>query len=232
MELLKLVAVIKRRWWIIIIPVIIAFALTLPVMGQLVNPPVQYEVRVRLTAAAPPGAESTVTDTPYEDAVYVPWLASEYVAVNLPHWIVSDSFAAEVSAVLSERGLELSTRDLKGVFRADSYRSIITLFVSWEDQDAIEAITQAAITVLQERNQSYFPQFAAEPAHVVPLDDVEVIQVAAPLAQRIDPLVRLLLGAIAGAGLAMVAETVDRSLYTREDVEILGFDVLGEIPRE
>jgi hypothetical protein len=233
MELIALWKVIKRRWWLIGLPAAVVFVLTLPALAAVVNPPVSYEVRVRLTAAAPlSGAADTVPDTIYEDATYVVWLASEYVAVNLPHWITSDSFALEVAQILSGRGLDIPVADLAGVFAADSYRSIVTLYVRWDDVDQTGPIAEAAIEALRERNAEYFPQFAVAPARVVPLDSLEVREIPPPLTARIGPLLRLALGLAAGVGLAGLAEFLDRSLRTRDDVEVLGLEVLGEIPGE
>jgi len=233
MDLIALWKMFKRRWWLIGLPAAVVFVLTLPALAAAVNPLPSYEVRVRLTAAAPlGGTDETPPGTIYEDATYVVWLASEYVAVNLPHWIASDSFAAEVALSLAGRGQEIAARDLAGAFAADSYRSIVTLYVRWDDLDQMGAIAEAAIEVLRERNAEYFPQFADAPARIVPLDALEVAEVPPPLSARIAPLLRLALGLAAGVGLAGLAEYLDRSLRTREDVETLGFEVLGEIPGE
>ena len=99
MELIALWKVVKRRWWLIGLPPVVVLVLTLPALADAVNPSPSYEVRVRLTAAAPPDAASVVPNSAYEDTSYVVWLASEYVAVNLPHWITSDSFAEEVAKI-------------------------------------------------------------------------------------------------------------------------------------
>jgi capsular polysaccharide biosynthesis protein len=85
---------------------------------------------------------------------------------------------------------------------------------------------------LQARNQTYFPQFAAVPVQVVPLDDVRVSQAAPPITARISLLIRLAIGLAAGVGLAVLAEYLDKSLRTRADVEALGLAVLAEIPVE
>jgi hypothetical protein len=232
MELIALWQVIQRRWWLIGLPAAVVLVLTLPALADAVNPPPGYEVRVRLTAAAPPDAAGAVPDSAYEDTSYVVWLASEYVAVNLPHWITSDSFAREVAQIVAGQGLDIAASDLVGAFAADSYRSIVTLYVHWDDAGQIGPIAQAAIQVLRERNAEYFPQFAVSPARVVPLDTLEVAEVAPPLTARLTPLLRLALGLAAGIGLAGLAEYLDRSLRTRRDVEALGLEVLAEIPGE
>jgi capsular polysaccharide biosynthesis protein len=232
MELIAIWHLFTRRWWLVALPAVVALILTLPTLKNVVSPPPTYAVQVRLTAAAPPNAETTSDTTPYEDSVYVPLLASEYVAVTLPHWITSDSFADEVSRVLSEQGTTIAPGDLRPAFHGDSFRSIVTLYVNWDDATEIRAIANAAITVLQTRNQPYFPQFAAEPVQVVPLDNVNVSQVAPPITVRVTPLIKIMLGLAAGIGLAILAEYLDTTVHTRDEVEALGLSVLAVIPRE
>lgn len=232
MELIALWHFVKRRWWLMALPAVVAFVLTLPVLKNVVKPPVTYVVQIRLTAAAPPSAETAAMDKPYEDTVYVPLLASEYVVANMPHWITSDSFAGEVSRLLSQQNITISASDLRPAFQADSIRSILTLFVSWDNADEIRAIAAAAVQVLQTRNQTYFPQFAAEPVRVVALDDVRVNQAAPPITARLNPLIRIALGLAAGVGLGVLVEYVDTAVRSREDIEDLGLPVLAVVPRE
>ena len=232
MELIALWQLVWRRWWLIALPFGVALLLTLPSLVDVVSPPVTYSVQVRLTAAAPPDARIEGITTPYEDTVYVPLLASEYVVVNLPPWITSDSFAAEVSQVLSEQGINIDGDDLRPAFFADTFRSVVTLYVGWDDEAEIRAIAAAAITVLQTRNQTYFPQFAGAPVEVVALDDVRVNEAIPPITTRAAPLIRLVIGLAAGLALAVLAEYLDNSVRTRDDVEALGLAVLAEIPPE
>lgn len=232
MEFYAIWNLIRRRWWLILLPGVAALAATAPQLKNVISPPVTYSVAIRLTAAAPPNAEIEGVTTPYEDNVYVPLLASEYVVVNMPHWIASDRFAAEVHDVLSETGIDIPAADLQGAFAADSFRSILVLYVGWDDPDEIRAISQAAVTVLQTRNQAYFPMFAAVPVEVVPLDDIEVTEAAPPITARLDPLIRVAIGFAAGVGLAVLAEYLDMTVRSRREVEALGLRVIGEIPRE
>jgi hypothetical protein len=232
MELRTLWKLVKRRWWLMAIPALAALVLTLPSLKNVVSPPVTYSVRVRLSAAAPPEAEIEGVTTPYEDTVYVPLLASEYVVVNMPHWITSDTFAAEVSRVLDEQGTGIPAGNLEGAFFADSFRSILTLYVSWDDAAEIRDITQAAITVLQTRNQTYFPQFNAVPVEVVALDAIDVVEAAPPITVRIAPLLRIAVGLVAGVALGVLVEYLDNTVYDGADLEALDLPVLAEIPRE
>jgi len=144
---------------------------------------------------------------------------------------MSDSFAEQASDVLGAQGITLSAADLGGAFAAEGLRSILTLHVRWGNAAEIVPITQAAVTVLQSRNQLFFPQFAGEPVSVVPLDDIRVRSLAAPITQRLDPLLRVAAGLAAGVALAALAEYLDRTVRTRADVEALVVAVLAEIPR-
>jgi len=232
MELITLWNLFKRRWWLIVLPAAVALLLTLPSLKNVISPPVTYSVQMRLTAAAPPDAQVEGEPTPYEDSAYVPLLTSEYVVVNMSHWIMSDRFADEVSTVLIQQNITISGEDLRGAFYSDSFRSILTLYVGWDDSEEIRAITDAAVTVLQTRNQDYFPQFAAKPVQVEPLDDVKVNQAATPLTTRLMPLLKLAVGLAAGLGLAVLAEYLDQTVRSTADIEALDLPVLGEIPRE
>lgn len=232
MELIAFWRVLWRRWWLVALPALVAFVVTLPSLGDVVSPPVTYRVQMRLSAAVPPEPADDERSMPYEDSVYVPLLASEYVVLNMPHWITSDNFAREVSSLLVQGGLTIPAEELIGSFAADGFHSILTLYVTWDDLNAIRAITDAAVTVLQTRNQAYFPQFEVEAVRVVPLDDMSVDELPPPITVRLMPVFRILVGLAAGVGLALLAEYLDQSIRNRDDVERLGVPVLGEIPRE
>jgi capsular polysaccharide biosynthesis protein len=88
------------------------------------------------------------------------------------------------------------------------------------------------VNVLQNRNQDYFPQFAAVPVQVIALDEVEVNESAPPLTVRIGPLLRIIIGLAAGVGLAILAEYLDTTIHSRAEVEALGLQVVAEIPPE
>lgn len=231
MELRTIAHFIVRRWWLIALPALVALVLALPQVPDLLAPPVSYAAQIRLTAATPPDAENPSAASPYEDSAYVPFLASEYVVVNLPAWITSASFAREVSEDLAARGVEIAPADLRPAFAADSFRSVLTLYVGWDDPDELRAIAESAITVLQTRNQAYLPQ-SPVPLEVVPWDEVSVSQVAPPLVTRFEPILRVAVGLAAGLALALLVEYLDRSVQTGADVEALGLALIGEIPPE
>jgi len=227
MELKALWQILRRRWWVFLLPVVVAFLLILPTLPDLLNPTSTYSVAMRFAAAAPADLPSEST---YEDRSYVPWLASEYVVVNLPQWVTSDTFAQEVSAELGKNGLTISADEVRPAFVADSSRSILVVYITWDDRAEIEAIATAAVKVLQERNQTYFPQFAAYPAEIVALDAIRINETAPPITRLIAPLLRIGVALAAGIGLAAALEFLDNTVHSAEDVRALELDVIGIVP--
>ena len=159
MELKQLWAVIVRRWWLIALPALVALILTLPSLRQVFSAPPGYAVTIRFTASQVPSADSANT---FQDQSYIPWLASEYAVNNLATWMRTESFAQEIADELAKQNVTLDPKAIQAAIASDSARSIMTLSVSWPDPDQIQAIGKAAIDVLQNRSQAYFPQFAAQ----------------------------------------------------------------------
>jgi hypothetical protein len=226
-----LVAFALKRVWLVFLPVIPVLMLSIPLLRQSLTPNLSYTTAIRFTAAAPPD----FTDVPsmalnYEDSAYVPWLASEYVVVNLPQWVTSDSFAQEVSAGLAQRGLTLSAEEVRPAFSADSARSILVVYITWDEAEALRLIAETAIDVLATRNQVYFPQFAAAPAQIVPLDVVRINTLSPSLAARLAPMLRLALAFIFGAALVLAWYWLDDSVRDEQDLAHLKSRLLGKIP--
>lgn len=233
MDFLNLWAVVRRRWWLLVLPMALVFLLTLPSLPSHLRPQTQYNLAMRFTAATP--ADFITREQggiSYEDSAYIPWLASEYIVVNLPQWITSDSFAEAMRAHLSHDGLNFSLEQLRGALAADSARSILVVYITWPDAAELERIASAAITTLQTQNQNYFPQFAASPAEIVPLDGLRIQPIAPPLMTRLSPLLRLGIAFLAGFFLLGAAHYFDDSLWSAADLEPFELPIIALIPRK
>ncbi len=229
MELKALWAVIARRWLLILIPAAVAFGLTLPTLPDLLRPPTGYTAVIRFTASQPPEG---VPARSFEDQNYLPWLASEYAVINLAAWTRTESFRAEVSKHPALAGLSpISADALIPAIAADSVRSILTVYLSWPDEAALRQIGEAVIGVLTARSGAYFPQFGAAPPVVKALDTVNTVPAPTPLTTRLNPLLRIVIGLVAGIGLAFLVEYLDPTIRTRHEAEAVGWPVIGEIPR-
>ncbi|MEP7289133.1 MAG: hypothetical protein ABI947_25550 [Chloroflexota bacterium] len=229
MELKQLWAVVLRRWWLIVLPALVALVLTLPALRQIVSPPSGYAVTIRFTASQVPSATATQS---FQDQSYIPWLASEYAVNALAMWMRTDSFAREIVDNLKAQGKSYDVETVRSaISNTDNARSIMTLYLVWPDPDEIKLFAQAATEVLQKRNQVYFPQFGAQGAVVTPMDAVIVTRVPAALATRLQPLFRILIGLAVGLVLAFLAEYLDPTIRNRREVEALDLAVIAEIPR-
>jgi capsular polysaccharide biosynthesis protein len=225
MDLIALWKMLVRRWYLILIPAVIALVFAVP---DLRTPPSGgFTTTVRVSAAQSPGDNSPT----YEDFSYIPWLASEYLIDNFTIWVQTRSFGEEVAALLAAQGIEVDPGAVAGSIAADNSRSVMAMTIGWPDADQLRAIAAAAIEVLQTRNQAYFPQSAVEPPQVIALDEITIAPAPPGLLTRFQPLVKVVLGLLAGLGLAAVVELLDDSIHGREDLEELGLAVVGEIPR-
>jgi capsular polysaccharide biosynthesis protein len=228
MELRQLWAVVQRRWWLVLIPAVVALILTLPTLRTVISPPVTFTTAIHFTASQVPTADKAQN---FQDQSYIPWLASEYAVNNLATWMGTDSFAQEISTKLAAQGKTISAGDIRAAgLRSDSARSIMTLYLYWPNPDDLKLIAQAAIDVLREKNQVYFPQLGVQKAEITPLDTITIAPLSAPITQRLGPLFRVLIGLVAGLALAFLAEYLDPTIRDRSDVEVLGLSVLVEIP--
>lgn len=226
MELRELWKVARRRWWLILLPVLAAAALTLP--GMLRAPAAGgYATSIRFTAATPPEPDAT---NGYEDREYYPWLTSEYVVNALTDWVRTSSFAAEISAALAEQGLEVPAGAIQAGIAADNERSVMVLHLSGADADVLAQTAEVAADVLETQSVEYFPQFGASGVEVVALDVPAVAPVPASLSARLEPLVRIALGLAAGVALAFLVEYLDPTVRERRHLERLGMPVLAEVP--
>jgi hypothetical protein len=217
---------LRRRWWLIVLPAAVGLLLALPALPGMIRPPVSYSVVMRFTASQPPPPQGAT----FEEQSYIPWLASEYAVINLAAWARTESFGDEVAVRLKANNVPVEAAALRGAFAADSVRSILTLYVAWPDGAQIVPIAEAASAVLRERGGAYFPQFGAAGVSITALDGVSAAPVGVPITTRLAPLLRILIGLAAGLGLAFLAEYLDPTLRTRREAEALGLPVIAEIP--
>ncbi len=230
MELLSLFEIVKRRWWLVLIPVIVAGVLSISALRTMIAPPVSYALVMRFTASAKPANGGN-----FQDTNYTPWLASEYAVNGIKDWIRTESFAKELSAALAKRGKPIAQDALRSVITSDNNRSVFQFIVqSWPNADELREIGLAAVDALVNHAETYWPQFGPDQTKtvIVPLDAPEPAAAAVPITQRIAPLIRLGIGLALGLLLAFVAEYFDRTLRNRDEVEALGLNVVAQVPRQ
>ncbi|MBC8100698.1 MAG: hypothetical protein H7Y11_14755 [Armatimonadetes bacterium] len=225
MELQLMAQALLRRWYLVLIPVMVVVVISLPLLLP-GNPTAAggYTTVIRYTAAQVLSAIPE-RDGDFQDV----WLASELTVNAFTEWVRSGKFAAEVNAALATDGLAVDTT---GRYAADNERSIGQLFISWGDAAELEQIAAAAIAVLQNRSSDYFPQLGSVPAQVTLLDTPTITAAPPPLTNRLRPLLQIGLALVAGIGLALLVEYLDPALRRRQQVEALGLAVIAAVPGE
>jgi capsular polysaccharide biosynthesis protein len=217
MELMAILRVLRRRWWLVLLPVVVAGVIAgrslLSGRGG-----GGYATSFRYTAMQ-------VMDLPQRDGDYQDvWLASEFVVNAFTEWIRSSSFRAELQTLLPD--LDLGPLGISG----DKARSVGVVALSYPDEKGLQQIADAAVTVLETRSGAYFPQLGEDAAQFALLD-TPVISAAPPaLPNRFGPLLQIGVALIGGLALAFLVEYLDTRIRSRTELESQGWTVLGRIP--
>lgn len=225
MELLSVLRVIVRRWWIIALPVVVAAALTLPALLETGAPAsggftteIRYSAMQRMDAI--PRQEGD-----YQDI----WRSAELTIDAFTDWVRAGRFREEVAARAAELAITVESGSI-GI-AADNAASLGQLTISHSDAAVLTMLQQAAIDVLQTRSVDYFPQLGGIPADVTVLERGAVVAAPPPLTDRFAPFIRIGLGLLAGLGLAFLIEYLDQTVRRRDEIEEAGLPVLSSIPR-
>lgn len=222
MELTILWRVFKRRWWIILLPVIVAAALAIPDFLRNEQTGAGGWQTTFSYSAAQTSSNISERDGDYQDV----WLASEFVVNAFTDWVRSTSFRTELINLVGNEAL------LEGLsIAADNNRSIGIVYMSHPDELILTRLEDAAITVLQTRNQVFFPHLGDSPAEVTIINRPgSSPQYAAPT-DRLKPLLQIGAALFAGIVLAGILEYFDNKLRYQDEVEALGYAVLARIPK-
>lgn len=225
MELRLILKILLRRWWLVLLPPLIVAAYTLVTY---LSPAPTFAATLRFSVGYTPQSEGA---TLY-DKFYPAWLTSEYIAGGLSDWAKTGNFAQHVADTASADGLTLTADEAAGSIAAsDHQRSIVLLYFSSGDQNKLLAIASASIKTMQSLNGIIFPQNGPSGATVTPLDAISIAPVPPSLKSRIDIPVRIALGLALGIALAFIAHYFDPLIRDREEVEALGYKIVGEIPK-
>lgn len=221
MELRTLLKILKRYWYLIILPPILVGVFTWATYRA---PAAAYASTLRFSVGYAPDQQ---TMSLY-DRKYPAWLTSEYIAGGLSDWAKTGDFAQAVADVA---GGDVTAGEVAGSLVSDHLRSIVVLYLNGGDPERLAAIGSAAIKVLQVRNNVIFPQ-NGEGAIVTALDGVVVAPAPPSLRTRLDIPIRLALGLALGVVLAFIVWYFDPRIRDRADAEAIGLNIIAEIPKK
>ncbi len=221
MELRTLLKILKRYWYLILIPPVLVGLFTLFTYHA---PAPTYTSTLRFSVGYAPDQQTTSL----YDRNYPAWLTSEYMAGGLSDWAKTGDFA---QAVADASGSNISAGEVAGSLVSDHLRSIVVLYLNGSDPDRLTTIGNAAIKVLQVRNNVVFPQ-NGKGAVVTALDGVVVAPAPPSLRTRLDIPIRIGLGLVLGLVLAFLVWYFDPRLRDRADAEAIGLNIIAEIPKK
>ena len=228
MELRQYWEILRRRWWLPITLVLLTALLSGWQLRPWQTPASTYHVTMRMLIGVNPLPSSN--DTAFDPRYYA-WLTSEYLVDDFTEVVRSDLFAKNVSKRLQAQKIELPANLIQGSAVSAKQHRIITLNFSWHNATQLESIANAVLSELTDNAAFYFSQLGSDGA-LISLLDRPVLGVESPsLRSRIEFPLRLILGLLIGIGFVFLADYLDLSIRSRQELEELGFVVIGEIPK-
>ncbi len=223
MELRTYGKILIRRWWLVVVPVIIVGVY---VVATYSPPPTNYQVVMRFAAGTEPAGLSVDYDR------YYPWLTSEYIANGLADVAETGIFAQKVASRLKSAGHETPPGAIQGSIVTDNAQSILVVYLTWPDAEQITAVAEAITAELTENSAAYYPQLEGiEPA-------VRLLDPPAPVAlppglrtQLMGPAIKVGLALFVGAALAFLWHYLDPTVQEAAALEAMGLSVLTQIPQ-
>ncbi|MCS7054669.1 MAG: hypothetical protein NZM18_00610 [Thermoflexales bacterium] len=216
--------ILLRRWWLVLLPAALVLAIT--VVTTRPAAPI-YVVTMSFAVGLPP---EPLRAQVYNYDRHYNWLASEYVTQGFSLIIGKGVFADNVAKRLAQRDVVLPA-PLAGAIRSEYRSSVMVVYVSWPDPTQATQIAQAVVDELNENYEAYWPQLkGAGTSPVRLMDPIVPVPTAAPLRDRFDLPMRMLVGLLAGAALVLLWHHLDPVIRERRQVERMGLSVIAEIP--
>jgi capsular polysaccharide biosynthesis protein len=228
MELRAYWRILTRRWWLPVGLALLVAALTLASQRPWEPRPPSYSASMRFNVGIAPERIPGV----YTYDRYYTMLTSEYLVDDLSEIVRSQLFAGEVSRRLAGEGITVPAGAIAASTQPGKLHRILTVNVSWPNQEQIAPIAEAVVATLTESSAAFFGQFSADEADIRLIDPPVVGAVGRPAREQLDLPLRVLLALAAGAALAFLLDYLDRSVRSRTDVEKLGLTILAEIPQK
>jgi capsular polysaccharide biosynthesis protein len=219
MELRQYVRIVWQRWWLIAALLAIVLIISLVTYQP---PTVVYQATMRF-AIGIEGEEpvNVASGDGRSDA----WLASEYLADDLSEVLKGGQFAQKISD-------RVDFAVPAGTIFASREHRIMTVAITWADREQVQTIAEAVGAVVRDGGAEYFPQLAGVDAEAVLIDGPGIGPVGRSLKDKLDLPIRLFVALLAGIALAFLLDYIDDTIRDRAEVESLGTQVLGEIPRK
>lgn len=229
MELREYWAILRRRWWLPVVLTLLVGLLSLAQLQPWQPKAPSYSASLRMLVGVLPAAAQDVTAY---DPRYYAWLTSEYLVDDFTEVVRSQLFARHVSERLHEQNITAPAGMIQASAATGKLHRIITLNFTAGDAAQVEAIAQAAAAELIENTPFYFQQLGTENAGVTLIDGPTVNAVGGGVRDQVELPLRLLLAFLVGVGLVFLLHYLDDAVRSARELEALGIQVIGVIPRK
>lgn len=228
MEFRTYADIIRRRWWILAVLLILTLALTLVSQKPWQPRPVTYVLGMSFSV----GVQPQELDSEYTYDGYYTALSSEYLIDDFSEIVKGSEFSEAVSSRLAAEGIDVPPGSIQGSAQTGTVHRILQVTVYGDNPEQLPAIADAVQATLTEDADLFMPRLLADQGVVYLVNRGGVAAVGPGLRERLDLPLRLALALIAGIGLIFLLEYLDDRIRTRDQLQAIGLDVLGEIPRK
>ena len=222
MELRAYGSVIRRRWRLVALMTLVAFAIA---TGLALRGPTAYTATMRLAISVVP--DPRVGDFFKFDSYYSV-LTSEYLADDLSEVLKSEAFADDVSA---ELGFTVDPKQVVDLTRTKKTHRLLEVTITGSDPTATLAVAEAFERVLNSKLGEYFAFLQANNGYVRIINRPKVARTNSAALMVAEIALRTAAGLFVAVGLAFLLDYLDDGVRDRRSAEtMLGAPVLGEIP--
>lgn len=223
MELRDYWNVLSRRWYLVVVPVLVVAVYA---AATYVPPAPIYQVVMRFAAGSQPGGLSVDYDR------YYPWLTSEYIANGLADAARTGVFAEAVSARLRSDGRDVPPQAIQQAIVTDNAQSILVVYLNWPNAEQVVPVAEAIAAELTENGAAYYPQLEGVGPPIRQLDAPAPQRLPPGLrSQLMGPAVKIGLAAAVGVALALLWHYLDPTVRETAELTDMGIAVLAELPR-
>ncbi len=225
MELKQYFQIVWKRAWIVI-------ALTaLTLVGSLAwswqhRPAPLFHASLTLVAnVTPAAAESSLADP-----AYYAYLISEYMMDDFAEIVKGQKFGASVAQRLPA-DVPIPAATIPSAITTSAQHRVLQVTVSRGDAHEAEVLARAIANTLENTDlQEYFAQLQGRQAHFVVVNGPVVSPAGTSLRAQLDVPIRVALAFFAGVALAFLLDYLDDTIRDAAELELLGWQIVGEIP--
>ena len=224
-EIRAYLQVLLRRWPFVVVPTVVVAALAIATFRL---PQPTYSTSIQYIVSQQP----TVSAETDEESRRLVWITSQYVVNGLTDWANGTDFSARIARELQLKGFDIDTGEVSSALLAGTIRSKLEIYVDHSDEETVRAISNAANVVLNRDNIEAIPQLGEDQAFLMPIDELEIEEIAPGMSALLMLPIRMAIGAAAGLALALLVEYIDPKIRSGHQLKSIELALLAEIPTE